>query len=201
MKLLDKLIDKTAQIKEEIEQQEQINALNYLYYIMQGATYRNMTMQEYFDKHYLRNCYYYSTYLILCLKSTDRLVRGEIHNGLKRKDSIPNYKHGWVEFEFNGKWWVYDDHYVYPISIEEYYKENAPYVIFEKFTQNELLEFVKTKFQDKISETKEGNKTILSTREISDVEHKIPLPFVDLEICDGEISKVSVDAEMKVHLC
>ncbi len=198
MNLVSKL---TQNLAEQNEEQEQMDALNYLFDRMKIARYRNITMHEYFDKHYLRNCYYYSTYLFLCLKPTDRLVRGEIHKGLKCKDSIPNYRHGWVEFEFNDKWWVYDDHYVYPILIEEYYKASAPYIVFEKFTQNELLEFVKKKFPDKIIETRYGNTVLLSTGAISDKEHKIPLPFVDLEICNGEISKVSVDAEMKVRLC
>ena len=197
MNLLAKL---KCKLSEEELEKEQINALNYLYARMEIATYRNMTMRQYFDKHYLRNCYYYSTYLILCLQPTDKLVRGEIHNGPKLKDSVPNYKHGWVEFEYNGRWWVYDDHYVYPQLLEDYYNYHAPYSVNYSFTQKELVEFIKQEFPDKTHETKIDDHTYFSTEAISDSLHKIPLPYIELDVCKNQIVQMSVDKNLQVHL-
>ena len=48
-----------------------------------------------------------------------------------------------IEFEFNGNWFVYDDHYKYPVLLKDYYKAVSPYKIYKKFTQEELVVYLK----------------------------------------------------------
>ncbi len=191
------------------EEKEQEKALKYLYNRLKIGTHRNMSMQEYFDKRYRANCYYYSTYILLCLKPTDRLVRGSIHIDGELdfiyksfcKGLCPNYAHAWVEFEFNDKWWVYDDHYTYPIQMDLYYEMKKPYKIDKKFTQTELIKYIKEKYSDKIKETKQGETTYISTECINISKYCIPFEWVDLELKNGEIVKFEQDKDMKACLC
>ena len=192
------------------EEQQQIDAFNYLYDRLKIGRHRNMSMQEYFDRQYKHNCYYYSTYILMCMKPTDRLVRGNIHLGGENDfvsrifnggNKVPNFKHGWVEFEFNNKWWVYDDHYIYPILMEKWYNMKSPYEVYKKFTQSELIAYVKENFPDKVKEIKQGNKTFISTEIITIKEYNLPLWWIDLEIENGEIVKFEQDKNMKECLC
>lgn len=201
------LLKKLLKTKSE---QEQISALNYMYKRLKIAQYQNMSMQDYFDKHYRANCYYYSTYILLCMKPTDRLVRGCIHIGeldpiynlfSKDKKVRPNYEHGWIEFEFKGKWWVYDDHYKYPIRINDYYKLVSPYEIYKKLTQNELLDYVKSKYPNDLTIKANSNITEISTKGLWIDEYKIPLYYTNILIKDGVIKKIEIDKNRKVYSC
>lgn len=191
------------------EEQQQIDALNYLYDRLKVGKRRNVSMQEYFDRHYRANCYYYSTFILMCMKPTDRLVRGCIHIDGEldfiyksfQKGTCPNYEHGWVEFEFNGKWWVYDDHYSYPIPMDLYYEMNSPYEIYKKFTQSELIEYIKENYSDKVTETKKGKTIFISTEDVCIKKYNIPFWWFDLEIKNGEVVKFEQDKNMKECLC
>ncbi|MBQ8615220.1 MAG: hypothetical protein IJ415_01470 [Clostridia bacterium] len=210
MNLLKKIVNRIVITQEEREKQEQTEALNYLYDRLKIRSRRNMSMQDYFDKHYRQNCYYYSTFILMCMKPTDRLVRGEIHLGGEHDfisktfndgKIVPNYKHGWVEFEFNGKWWVYDDHYSYPIPIDRWYEMKTPYEIYKKFTQSELIDYVKANFPDKVIETKNGETTFISTDVVCIKKYNIPFYWIDLEIQNGEVVKFDQDKDKKECLC
>lgn len=201
------LIEKLFRTKQE---KKMVEALKYLYSRLKIGRYENMTMQEYFLKDYRANCYYYSTYILLCMKPTDMLCRGIIHlDGdhdfisrlLHKGEVVPNYEHGWVEFEFGGEWWVYDDHYNNPIPLEEWQKQRKPYEVYRKFTQTELIDYVTQKYSDKISISKQGHKTQISTEDIWDSKYDIPFPWVDLIIKNGEIKKVDVDIQRKEVKC
>ncbi len=200
--LLQKLI-------KDNDEKKQIAAFKYLYKRLKIGKHRGKSMQDYFDKHYKANCYYYSTFILMCMKPTDRLVRGCIHIDSEldfiyksfHKGECPNYEHGWIEFEFNNMWWVYDDHYKYPIPMDEWYKLKSPYKVYKKFTQTELLEYVKENYPDKIIETKNGNITYISTESVSIGRYNLPLSWFNIIMKDGKIVKFEHDKEMKECLC
>lgn len=210
MNLLNKTVNRLVTNQEEIEKKEQTEALNYLYDRLKIGRRRNMSMQEYFDRNYRKNCYYYSTFILMCMKPTDRLVRGKIHLGgdhdfvsrtFNDGKIVPNYEHGWVEFEYSGKWWVYDDHYSYPIPIDKWYEINTPYEIYKKFTQKELIDYVKENYPDKVKETKKGKTIFFSTEVISIKKYNIPFWWFDLEIKNGEVVKFEQDKDLKECMC
>ncbi|MBR1987613.1 MAG: hypothetical protein IKA36_01105 [Clostridia bacterium] len=194
-------------IIEKNEEKQQKLALKYMYDRLKIGTCGRETMQEYFDHHYRANCYYYSTYILLCMKPTDVLVRGIIH---KEYDAVtdvlvdyfngkrtPNYEHGWIEFEFKGKWYVYDDHYKYPLPKSYYYKKVAPYEIYKRFTQKELINHLLTNHRDKIDLTEEGNKKAISTYGLWDKEYNIPFYDMDLTLVGDEICQANVEVRRK----
>ena len=209
MKLIDRVIERVVKSKEEIEKQEQAYALKYMYNRLKIGTRRNMPMQEYFDRHYRANCYYYSTFILMCMKPTDRLVRGRIYIEGEldfvyksfQKGVCPNYDHGWVEFEFNGKWWVYDDHHEYPIPMEIWYEKITPYEVYKKFTQSELIDYVKSNFPDKVAETIKGKTTYITIEDVCIKQYNIPFWWIDLQIKNGEVIKFDQDKNMKECLC
>ncbi len=183
---------------ERNEEKQQKLALEYMYDRLKIGTCGRETMQEYFDHHYRANCYYYSTYILLCMKPTDVLVRGNINTF--EKANAPNYKHGWIEFEFKGKWYVYDDYYKYPLPKNYYYKKVAPYEIYKKFTQTELINYMLTKYSDKFDVKKEDNKKIISTYGLWDKEFNIPFYDMDLHFEDDELTKVDIEINRKKTL-
>lgn len=198
-------------IIERNEEKQQKVALDYMYDRLKIGTCGRESMQEYFDHGYRANCYYYSTYILLCMKPTDVLVRGEIfkdYNPVVSKlnhrcndKKRPNYKHGWIEFEFKGKWYVYDDHYKYPLPKNYYYKKIvAPYEIYKKFTQTELIDYMLTKYSDKFDVKKEDNKKIISTYGLWDKGFNIPFYDMDLHFEDDELTKVNIEINRKKTL-
>lgn len=200
------LIKKLLLNKKERKQEE---VLNYLHECLGKASYQDKSMKSYFDKGYRANCYYYSTFLLLCLKPTDKLVRGNIHikhgyetvDLCKDKKTYPNYKHGWVEFEFKGKWWVYDDHFKYPVKMKEYYKYRSPYEIFKKFTQKELIEYIKENYSKDIEIETSNNTTKIFTGAIWDQKYCLPFYYNDLVIKDDKIVKVDIEKRQKTYGC
>ncbi len=114
------------------------------------------------------------------LKSTDRLVRGVIYEeswddgldflaGLRKgKEKHPNYRHGWVEFDFENKTYIYDNYYKYPILKQDWEERNSPYVINTKFTQKQIFERLLEKYKDKIEVKIDGNRKEIITHNIYD---------------------------------
>ena len=204
MRLLEKLYIRK-------EEKELKDALKYLYNRLKVGRYENITLQDYFLKDYRANCYYYSTYIFLCMKPTDRLCRGKIHlegdhdfisRLLHEGKTVPNYEHGWVEFEYNGKWWVYDDHYNNPIPLEEWEKQRKPFDVYQKFTREELVVYLTEKYKDKITILNDGNKVhISSSSNIWDSKYSIPFPYIDAVYKNGNVKRLEIDTQRKVCHC
>jgi len=126
-------------------------------------------------------CYYYSSFAILGLTGIDLLVRGKVR--------LPNhtesdYRHGWVEFKFEGNWWVFDDRCGKPIKKEEYYQQFQP-VIESKISLSYMLNYIEKTYGKNISK-----------REIWDNEFLISLPYVKLDY-DSEENRVVIDQNNK----
>lgn len=186
-------------------QRKQQKAHEYLQERIKTAKFQDGSLDMFFDEKFERHCYYYSTFLLLCLKSGDKLVRGKIHldnQNLKDVfgDNEANYEHGWVEFEYDGVWWVYDDHYELPIPSNQWYETKTPYEIYKQFTQTELIEHIKKTFPDQIDTNQTSEGEILSTSEIYDIENKIPFSYINLLVKDGEIKSVEIDKEKEMTL-
>ncbi len=97
------------------------------------------TFEEYLAHRYRDNCYYYSGYAIMGLMPQDYLLRGE----LTLKDDWPwqngGYRHGWVEFEFEGECYVFDSMLKTPVPKQEYYDYYKPQISYKK-SQKEILD-------------------------------------------------------------
>lgn len=97
------------------------------------------SFEEYLAHRYRDNCYYYSGYAIMGLKPQDYLVRGE----LTLKDEWPyqngGYRHGWVEFMFENKEYVFDSMLKTPVPKKEYYDYYQPQITYKK-SQKEILD-------------------------------------------------------------
>lgn len=97
------------------------------------------SFEEYLAHRYRDNCYYYSGYAIMGLKPQDYLVRGDI----TLKDEWPwqngGYRHGWVEFMFEDKEYVFDSMLKAPIPKREYYDCYKPQITYKK-SQKEILD-------------------------------------------------------------
>lgn len=130
-------------------------------------------------------CYTYSAYNIMGLKSTDRLVRGNIYCkndiddiinitllGLPKDAKRPNYAHGWVEFDFKNKPYIYDNHYKYPILKQDWEKERSPYVITTNLTQAQIFDRLLGKYKDKIEVKVDGDRKEIITHKIYDNNDK-----------------------------
>jgi len=190
MNIIKKLINKYKLNKQKA-------ALEYMFERFKIATCGKMTMKEYFDKNYRANCYYYSTYFLLCMNKTDKLVRGKIFISdydCFSNQKIPNYEHGWIEFEYNGNWFVYDDHYKYPVLLKDYYKAVSPYKIYKKFTQEELVVYLKKEYPNKTNITEDEDYVYIKTGDLYDYKYNIPFYNLDLFFNkDMEIAKVQTE--------
>ena len=92
------------------------------------------SFEEYLNHRYRDNCYYYSAYALMGLNSDDFVVRGFID-----LDDWKNYQHGWVEFKFEGKEYVFDSALRGITTKEEWYKKFNPRIYYKK-TQKEILD-------------------------------------------------------------
>lgn len=105
------------------------------------------SFEEYLSHGYRDNCYYYSAYALMGLKPNDFLVRSYID-----LRGWTNYHHGWVEFEFEGKEYVFDSRLKGVVLRQEYYEYFNPRVEYQK-TQKEILdEFLNERCAFKIQE-------------------------------------------------
>lgn len=109
------------------------------------------TFKEYMESRYQGNCYYYSTYALMGLRSTDSVVRGKINvdeNGISPDAST--YKHGWVEFEYLGKKWVYDCLIDSIIERDLYYEHKLPIITYKATLEDVISEYTKVENCQKI---------------------------------------------------
>lgn len=96
------------------------------------------TFEQYLSHRYKTNCYFYSAYAVMGLKSSDLMVRGDIRLD---KDSFwadGGYGHGWVEFTYDGKTYVFDSRCKEIMQKELWYQKFEPQNMI-KFTQEQLL--------------------------------------------------------------
>ena len=82
-----------------------------------------------------------------------------------------------------------------------YYEMNTPYEIYKKFTQSELIEYIKENYPDKVTENKKGKTIFISTEDVCIKKYNIPFWWFDLEIKNGEVIKFEQDKNMKECLC
>ena len=94
------------------------------------------TFEEYLNRRYRGNCYYYSAYALMGLKSDDFLVRGNIDiNECGRC----NYHHGWVEFNYKGNDYIFDSLMKGIVTKQAWYDVFKPEIDYKK-TQKEILD-------------------------------------------------------------
>lgn len=97
------------------------------------------SFEDYLEHRYRNNCYFYSAYALMGLKPQDFLVRGDIcleRNFVWRNGGYP---HGWVEFEFEGEYYVFDSMLEKPVPKQEYYDYYKPQITYKK-SQKEILD-------------------------------------------------------------
>lgn len=105
------------------------------------------TFEKYLSYRYQDNCYYYSGYAIIGLNNDDYLIRGDlcISDDFIWKDG--GYSHGWVEFKYMGKEYVFDSMCRSIVPKAEWYEEFNPNVKF-KYSKKEIIESFKDKLQN-----------------------------------------------------
>lgn len=104
------------------------------------------TFKEYLAYRYRDNCYYYSGYAIMGLSDDDYLVRGELHIPGDFIWETLGYSHGWVEFKYRGKEYVFDSMCRGIVPKDEWYEEFKPNIKF-KHSKMEIIESFKDKLQ------------------------------------------------------
>lgn len=104
------------------------------------------TFEKYLSYRYRDNCLYYSGYAIMGLNNDDYLIRGNLcisddfiwRNG--------GYLHGWIEFNYKGKEYVFDSMCIGVVPKAEWYEEFKPKIKF-KHSKKEIIESFKDKLQ------------------------------------------------------
>ena len=111
--------------------------------------YEFVKFQDYLDKRYKDSCYHYSSYAIMGLLGNDYIVRGKIDI-----DETGNcsYEHGWVEFSFDGKEYVFDSLNYSIVEKELYYEHMKPIITYKSSLEETLDTFTSSKYSIQISE-------------------------------------------------
>lgn len=104
------------------------------------------TFEEYLAYRYRDCCYYYSGYAIIGLNNNDYLMRGDICISGDFIWGNGGYSHGWVEFKYRGKEYVFDS-CIGVVPKDEWYEEFKPNVEF-KYSKQEIIESFKDKLQN-----------------------------------------------------
>lgn len=108
------------------------------------------SFEKFLGYRYQQICYYYSAWAIMGLEDTDKLIRGRIdvgnELGFLYQKMFPNmerpnsdYNHGWVEFFYQGKCYVFDN-LLKEIVLKEDYEDYRKPVIHCELTKKELIE-------------------------------------------------------------
>lgn len=153
------------------------------------------TLKAFLEHRYQNMCYYDSVYAIIGLRETDKLVRGSVnmYRGMLSRllaevfpgAEIPkvNYEHGWIEFYYQGKWYVFDNLLDSIVTRQEYRIISEPIVQY-KLTKKRLLEI----YTSKAHATKEGN--IYHVKELKPERTNTAIPFSNATIELDENQKV-----------
>lgn len=96
-----------------------------------------ISFDEYFDIHYDDSSFYYSAYALMGLSNEDKIVRGEIDID---EVGSSNCMHGWVEFTFNDREYVYDSLLCSVVDKDMYYQHKRPVVTYSA-SLDQVLEF------------------------------------------------------------
>ena len=138
-----------------------------------------ITFKEYNNREYQDNCYHYSIYSIMGLNLDDALVRGKID--VREKGCI-NYKHGWVEFKYNGNEYVYDSLFGI-VEKEKYYRRKSPIVEY-KIIKEEIIDIFTN---NKISTKKNDEYLVKSFDLIFDQRDKYDKTHMYLPMSESSI--------------
>ena len=93
------------------------------------------SFEQYLAHRYVGECYYYSGWALMGLGDDDKLVRGVKNN--------PHHLHGWTEFIFNDKEFVFDSMVKGVVRKEDWYNYFKPEITHE-ITKKQLLSKVLT---------------------------------------------------------
>ena len=104
------------------------------------------TFKEYLAYRYRDNCYYYSGYAIIGLNNDDYLMRGDLRISGDFIFGNGGYYHGWVEFKYRGKEYVFDSMCIGVVPKAKWYEEFKPNVKF-KHSKMEIIKGFKDKLQ------------------------------------------------------
>ncbi len=96
------------------------------------------TFEQYLSHRYKTNCYFYSAYAVMGLKSNDLMVRGDIRLDNDSFWADGGYGHGWVEFAYDGEIYVFDSRCKQIMKKCIWYQRFEPQNMI-KFTQEQLL--------------------------------------------------------------
>ena len=126
------------------------------------------SFKQYLDHRYRDNCYYYSAYALMGLKEDDKIMRGRIDVGqpnifdMFAPDVNPNsnYYHGWCEFIFDGKEYVFDSMIRGIVTKEEYYEDRKPVINYEATLSEVLSYYLSSECADRV-----GNKKYILKKE------------------------------------
>lgn len=96
------------------------------------------TFEQYLSYRYRDNCYCYSGYAIIGLNDDDYLMRGDLCISGDFIFGNGGYSHGWVEFKYNGKEYVFDSLCYGVVPKSEWYEEFKPKVKF-RYSKKEII--------------------------------------------------------------
>ena len=94
------------------------------------------TFEGYLSHNYRDSCYNYSLYAFMGLKPEDVLLRGFID---VKGSGRSNYHHGWVEFNFEGDEYIFDNHFTKVVPREEWYMLRKPEITYRR-SQKEIID-------------------------------------------------------------
>lgn len=144
------------------------------------------TFERYLAHRYRNSCYWYSEYALMALNEDDILVRGDIT--IKEGCICCNgkYNHGWVEFFYDGKIYIFDSRCTDILLKEEWYKKFKPKNMVKR-TKREILDLVLT--PENCSEKTDYFLISLNIGEDDEQYLVAPLRNAKFHIINGEIEK------------
>ena len=143
------------------------------------------TFEEYLNHRYKNNCYWYSAAAIMGMLENDYLVRGSISLSHDWMWCDGGYEHGWVEFTFQGKEYVFDSRCKGVVLKQEWYEEFKPQNIV-RYTKQQVLNTVF--ISKKMTYLQDGGYQITEVYEQEDTNNLFN-PFIKSKIYfeDGKI--------------
>ncbi len=136
------------------------------------------TFAEYLNHRYRNNCYNYSAAAIMGMQGNDYLVRGSLTLSYDWMWCNGGYGHGWVEFVFQGKTYVFDSRCEGVILKQEWYDEFQPQNIV-RYTQKQVLDTIF--IPEKMTYLQDGTYQIENVYSENDPNHLLN-PFMNAKI-------------------
>lgn len=161
-------------------------------FIDRGPQKKIKTFQQFLEYRYQAMCYFYSAYAIMGLRETDKLVRGRIDVGsglgalyrlffpnIEKPNS--DYNHGWVEFYYQGTWYVFDN-LLKEIVLKKDYADFRNPVIDYEITKKQLIEI----YTSKENATKENGIYHVKELKLEPTNTAIPLSRATIELEENQ---------------